>query len=351
MDPLGTLLFMPGIVTLLLAIQWGGSEFPWNNWRIILLFVLCGVLLLAFAVVQARAKEEHATVPLRVLRNHNMLGGLWYVACVMAAFMVMVYYVCSIPNPLTKPSSSPTNNSTQLPIWFQSIKNVSATHSGLMVLPTELGMVVFALLSGTLVTITGYYTPFIIMSPILFSIGAGLLSTLKPTSGTGYWFGYQVIMASGAGLGIQNAFMVAQVTVAPGDNVMAVTMVSFVQLLCGAIMLAAAEGVFHTHLTKELSVLGKLAKEIIANGASVPWDKVPEDMVNVVLWGYNKAVMQTFYIGVGLGAAGILGAVVLDWKSVKGVKKKKKDEDQESVHSLNDWKGDNRQDEGREVRE
>ncbi|KAH8434005.1 putative MFS multidrug transporter [Aspergillus melleus] len=323
MDPLGTLLFIPGVVTLLLAIQWGGSDFPWNSWRIILLFVLSGVLLLAFSAVQVWSKEERATVPLRILRNRNIIGGLWYVACVMGALFVMVYY---------------------LPIWFQSIKNVSATHSGLMILPTELGMVVFSLIGGTLVTLIGYYTPFIILSPILFSIGAGLLSTLKPTSGTASWLGYQVIMAAGAGLGTQNAFMVAQVAVKPQDSVMAITMVSFVQLLAGAVTLAVSETVFHTHLSSELSMLGgRLSSEIVMQGASVPWEKVPNEMVDVVLWGYNQAIMKTFYIAVALGAIGFLGAVVLDWKSVK--KEDKNRAGLESRESLQEIGGDNRHEE------
>ncbi|KAK1141851.1 hypothetical protein N8T08_008364 [Aspergillus melleus] len=319
MDPLGTLLFIPGVVTLLLAIQWGGSHFPWNSWRIILLFALSGVLLLAFSAVQVWSKEERATMPLRVLHNRNILGGLWYVACVMGAFLVMIYY---------------------LPIWFQSIKNVSATHSGLMILPTELGMVVFSLIGGTLVTLIGYYTPFIILSPILFSIGAGLLSTLKPISGTASWLGYQVIMAAGAGLGTQNAFMVAQVAVKSQDSVIAITMVSFVQLLSGAVMLAVSETVFHTHLSSELSVLGgRLSSEIVMQGASVPWEKVPDEMVDVVLWGYNRAIMKTFYIAVALGAIGFLGAVVLDWKSVK--KEDKNRAGLESMESLQENGGDN----------
>ncbi|PLB49099.1 major facilitator superfamily transporter [Aspergillus steynii IBT 23096] len=298
MDILGTLCFIPGVVALLLAIQWGGSDFAWNSWRIILLFTLAGVLLFSFGVIQVFSPEDRATIPLRVLRDRNILGGLWYVSCLFGALFVMIYY---------------------LPIWFQSIKNVSATNSGLMLLPTELGMVIFSLIGATLVTVTGYYTPFIVISPVLFSIGTGLLSTLTPTSGTASWLGYQILMSAGAGLGAQNAYMVAQVGIPPSDSIMAITMISFVQLLAGAVMLAVSESVFHRYLGAEMAGVDGLDGQVVT-GASVDWEKVPGDLVGDVLSGYNRAIVRTFYIAVVLGAVAFLGTVVLEWKSVKAGK-------------------------------
>lgn len=41
-DWIGTAVLIPCIVCLLLALQWGGYEYPWSNGRIIALFVLFG---------------------------------------------------------------------------------------------------------------------------------------------------------------------------------------------------------------------------------------------------------------------------------------------------------------------
>ena len=30
-DPVGTIVFIPAIICLLLALQWGGSKYPWSN--------------------------------------------------------------------------------------------------------------------------------------------------------------------------------------------------------------------------------------------------------------------------------------------------------------------------------
>jgi hypothetical protein len=40
LDLEGTALFIPGIVCLLIALQLGGTKYPWNSGRIIALFVV-----------------------------------------------------------------------------------------------------------------------------------------------------------------------------------------------------------------------------------------------------------------------------------------------------------------------
>src|SRR5277367_6000406 len=37
LDPIGNLIFFPGVVCLILALQWGGTRYPWGSARIIVL--------------------------------------------------------------------------------------------------------------------------------------------------------------------------------------------------------------------------------------------------------------------------------------------------------------------------
>jgi len=67
LDILGNVLFVGSIICLLLALQWGGVTYAWGSGRIIALFVLFGILVIAFVVVQifkgetATGKERHIT--------------------------------------------------------------------------------------------------------------------------------------------------------------------------------------------------------------------------------------------------------------------------------------------------
>lgn len=91
-DPIGTVLFIPAIVCLLLALQWGGTKYPWSNGRIIALFIVAGLLLIAFVAVQFW-KGENATVPPRIMNQRTMIGASWFAVTLGGAFFILVYYI------------------------------------------------------------------------------------------------------------------------------------------------------------------------------------------------------------------------------------------------------------------
>jgi hypothetical protein len=88
----GTALFLPAIICLLLALQWGGSKYEWKSGRIIALLVIFVVLIIGFIAIQWW-KQEDATVPPRVFLNRNVWGSALFGAMLGAAFFIMVYYL------------------------------------------------------------------------------------------------------------------------------------------------------------------------------------------------------------------------------------------------------------------
>lgn len=92
LDLEGTFFFIPGVICLLLALQWGGTKYAWSDGRIIALFVLFGVLIIGFVAIQIW-KQELATVPPRIFKNRNIWGCAIFAAFLGASFFVMVYYV------------------------------------------------------------------------------------------------------------------------------------------------------------------------------------------------------------------------------------------------------------------
>lgn len=128
---------MPAIICLLLALQWGGSKYEWSNWRIILLFVLFGILIAIFIGIQFW-KQDSATVPPRILMKRSMWAASWFSFTLGSFFLLLIYY---------------------LPIWFQAVKGASAVKSGIMNLPMVLTLVITSILSGIGVTLVGYYAP------------------------------------------------------------------------------------------------------------------------------------------------------------------------------------------------
>ena len=91
-DLLGTALLVPAIVTLLLALQWGGSKYHWSNPIIIGLLVTFGVLTIGFIAVQFW-KQENGTLPPRIIGQRSIAAGAVFSLCFGASFFMLVYYV------------------------------------------------------------------------------------------------------------------------------------------------------------------------------------------------------------------------------------------------------------------
>ncbi|KAG7007214.1 condensin complex subunit 2 [Physcia stellaris] len=302
-DPIGTTLFMPCIICLLLALQWGGSKYAWGDSRIIALFVVGGILAIAFGCVQVW-QQENATVPPRILKQRSMLSATWFVVCLGGSFFILIYYI---------------------PIWFQAIKGTTATESGIRSLPMILALVLFSIVSGGLVTVLGYYAPFMILSAVLMAIGAGLISTWKVDTGSSMWIGYQIIYGLGVGSGMQQALIAAQTVLHLDDIPTGTSIIMFAQTFGGALFIGVAQNVFTNRLLSNLlENVPTLNPALVLTTGAVSLKgtitKSAPDLLPAVLVAYNSALVQTYYVSVAMAALAIFGVVAIEWKSVKGKK-------------------------------
>ncbi|KAF4948576.1 hypothetical protein FSARC_13696 [Fusarium sarcochroum] len=292
----GSACFLPAIISLLLALQWGGSKYPWSNGRIIGLLVVFGVLILLFAVIQLWKKDK-ATVPPRIVSTRTVWSCAVFAVCFGGSFFLLVYYI---------------------PIWFQAIKGASAVRSGIMNLPMILGLVIMSVIAGGAVSALGYYTPLILASAILMSIGAGLLTTFRVGTGSSAWIGYQALYGIGAGLGMQLPLVAVQNSLAEQDIPVGTAILMFSQTLGGSVFVQVAQNVFTSQLTAELRGVNVDPAIILSAGATELRNRVSTKILDVVLVAYSKALTDTWYVAVATAALALIPAAFIPWKPIKG---------------------------------
>ncbi|EHL03750.1 putative HC-toxin efflux carrier TOXA [Glarea lozoyensis 74030] len=298
LDPYGTAVFLPGVVCLLLALQWGGTVYAWKSARIIALIILAAFLLVVFAVIQVKSGDR-ATVPIRIIKQRSIIAGACSSFINAGSMMITIYY---------------------LPIWFQAIKGYSAVKSGVDTLPLVLALVAASIVSGGLTAKTGYYTGQLIASSIISSVGAGLLTTLK------FLYGF------GLGLGMQQPGMAAQTVLEHKDVMTGVSIMFLFQGLGGAIWVSVGQTVFNQALLTKFSHIANLnVAQIVNTGATEIRHLVDPAMLPEVLVAYNGALMDILKVAAALSAAAIIGGLTMEWRSVKnkngaGVKKNVKAE-------------------------
>jgi hypothetical protein len=128
LDFTGFILFCPSIMMLLLALQWGGLEYPWDSATVIGLFCGGGVLFIIFIYWEHRVGSE-AMIPLPIVRTREVWASCLSQSFLFSTVMVASYY---------------------FPVYFQSAKDASPFTSGVNLLPSILSVIFAAVASGAL---------------------------------------------------------------------------------------------------------------------------------------------------------------------------------------------------------
>jgi hypothetical protein len=300
LDLIGAAIFIPGVIMILMALQWGGVTYPWNSPRIIGLFVGGGILLVIFTVWQRRTKDM-AMIPPAIFTQRSVF---W--ACLCAMFGM----------------GSQAMLGLWMPEWFQVIKGNTPVDSGIHMLPSMLAQTVSAIISGVGITLLGYYNPFIIAGPALMSIAQGLLATLQVTSGSAEWIGFQVINGIGAGMFITGPMIAIQAVLSPADTPVGLAIVTFFQMFGGALTAAISQTIFSSQLLKELAknVPDVNVGTLLAAGTAAIHTVVTPEQLPGILKSYNTALVTPFYLGASITAVSCLCALGLEWVNIKGKK-------------------------------
>ncbi|KAG8824381.1 hypothetical protein FRC19_001897 [Serendipita sp. 401] len=77
LDWIGAILSLGMVTTLILPLQWGGIEREWNDRLVIILFVISGILFIAFGFWEYRQGSDKALMPISMLLNRTQLDTHW----------------------------------------------------------------------------------------------------------------------------------------------------------------------------------------------------------------------------------------------------------------------------------
>lgn len=296
LDPLGSVLFLPSIICFLLALQWGGTAYSWDNGRLIALFVISGTLMIAFVTVQIWLKKN-ATVPPHIFSQRSIVSGVLFAMCVGAGLISMLY---------------------TLPLWFQSVRGTTAVQSGIDTIPMVLALVVGAIISGGIITATGYYVPWMFVATALMSTGAGLMTTFKLDTNYAAWIGYEVLFGLGIGSGLQQPSLAAQTVLPMEDVAIGISLMFFAQSLGGAIFITISQSLFQNYLGANLPhVQGIDMAKVLAAGATGLSGVVPANKLTDVLILYNDGLHRSFIVSVAVSCLMILSAITMEWRTIK----------------------------------
>ena len=273
-DYLGAGLLAIATTSIVLLTTWGGTQYAWGSAQILGLGAIAVATTAAFIAVEARATEP--ILPLHVFRNRN-----FSLVSAMSFLLGMAML----------------GGLTFLPLYQQTVQHLSATGSGLMLIPLMLGSTVTALIAGRVTTKTGRYKALPIIGAGIMAVAMYLLTRLGVDTSkltTGLYF---VVLGVGMGFLMQITTLVAQNSVEQRDIGVASSSRTFFQQIGGSIGVAAFGAIFAHRLTGVLST--QLPGARLGSGGPqlnpVMLRHLPAAFQHVVFGAITQAVQTVFF--------------------------------------------------------
>jgi EmrB/QacA subfamily drug resistance transporter len=291
-DYLGALLLAAFATCVVLATSWGGTSYPWRSPVIIGLFAASALLIVAWYVSARTAAEP--MLPLRLFRNPVFTVSA---AILLAAGFAMFGAI------------------SYLPLFLQIAHGVSATLSGVYLLPMVGGMLITSIISGQLITRTGKYKVYPIAGTGFLAVGLFLLSRLNEHTGTGLMDLYFFVLGFGLGLIIQVLVIAVQNSSDYTDLGAATSAATFFRTIGGAFGVSIFGAVFAGRLAAEMTsaLRGKVLpagfNPALATADPEALKGLPAGLHAAIVHAYALALQPVFLMAVPLA----LVAFALSW--------------------------------------
>ncbi|TDI20169.1 MAG: DHA2 family efflux MFS transporter permease subunit [Acidobacteria bacterium] len=295
-DVEGAVLLVTAVSCLVLALVWGGTEYPWGSMVIIGLGLAGVVLTLAFVAWESRVPEP--TLPLRLFGNRifSVTAGLGFlIGCGMFGGIIF------------------------LPLFLQIVTGASATNSGLLMLPLMGGLMTASITSGRIISRTGRYKVWPVTGMAVAAAGMFLLSLMGPDTTRLESSFCMLVLGLGIGMVMQVLVLAVQNAVAYADLGVATAAATFFRSMGGLFGVAVFGAILNTRMAEELPRLvpaaalaeaGGRASQLLSSPAQIRL--LPPEIRNGIIEALSLSIHSVFLWAIPLLLAGFALSWFLD---------------------------------------
>jgi EmrB/QacA subfamily drug resistance transporter len=175
-DVAGAITLVLAVVPLLLALSWGGSEYPWSSPMVIGMLGFAAIMTAIFLLIESRAPEP--IIPLSLFKNRIVAIATFAMLLMMIGMFGTFLFI---------------------PLFIQGVIGTTATQSGTVMMPMMMMMILSGIVGGQVISRTGRYKILALAGLVVSAIGMYLLSQMGPD--TSYLTVVRNMMIVGLGLG------------------------------------------------------------------------------------------------------------------------------------------------------
>lgn len=298
-DMTGNALLIASVVSVLIALNWAGSEYPWSSWRVIFPLVVGLLGIGVFLVLESTTLILEPTMPFRIFSNRTSLPtfGLAFIQS------MLTYW-----------------SSYYLPVYFQAVLEATPTRSGVDALPSVFIAMPFAMAAGVGLSALNRFKPFMYFGFALLASGYGMLSLLDETSSTAYWAASQGMAAAGTGMLMTVTLPAIQAPLAESDQAIATGAWGFVRSFGGIWGVAIPTAAFNSQANALLyRVSDASVRSALADGGAYSLAtrnfmrslNAQPSLKSQVVGVYVDSLQLVWQVGIGFSLLGFVITIIV----------------------------------------
>jgi EmrB/QacA subfamily drug resistance transporter len=288
-DYWGTAALVLATSCLVLFTSLGGTTYAWGSATIISLGVAGGLLVALFVLVERRAAEPVLPLHLFSIRTFSVANLVGFIVG-FAMFGALTY----------------------LPVFFQIVHGESPTISGLQLLPLLVGLLIFSIASGQIISRSGRYRIFPILGTGLVTVGLLLLSRMGIGTSSTVSALYMLVLGMGLGSVMQVLVLIVQNAVPYSELGVATSGATFFRSIGGSFGTAIFGAIFSNVLVGNLTrELGSATFPHGLSSASVTpaiLKQLPPAVHHGIALAYADSIQTVFVIAAPIGAIAFIAA-------------------------------------------
>jgi EmrB/QacA subfamily drug resistance transporter len=299
-DYAGIITLTIGASALILFTSLGGTSFAWGSGKSIGLLAIGLVFTVLFALVERRSSEP--ILAPHLFRNKTFSSGsaIGFVVG-FAMFGAMTF----------------------LPLFFQFVRGVSPTSSGLRLLPMMVGLFGASIIAGQLVAKGWRYRPFPILGTGVMTIGLALMGTVGVATSNLMLSVYMFVLGAGLGLVMQILVTAVQNAVNHADVGAATAGANFFRSIGGSFGTAIFGALYANELPRQLAhglkaLGGPVVKLSPSSFTPAALHQLPAPVLTVVLHALTNTIQHIYRVAVPIGLLALLLSLTLPEIKLRG---------------------------------
>ena len=297
-DYLGTLVLSLAATSLILLTSLGGTTYAWKSAPIYILGVAGVVFIGLFVLVERHAAEPVLPLHLFKLRTFSTTSVVGFIVG-FAMFGAITY----------------------LPAFFQVVRGISPTISGVYLLPLMAGLLLMSIGSGQIISRTGKYRFFPILGTGLTTIGLFLLHLMGVHTSTFLDAVYMLVLGLGIGSVMQVLVIIVQNGVPHSELGVATSGATFFRSIGGSFGTAIFGAIFANvligNLASHLHGIHLPAGFSSADATPALLSKLPAVVHAGFVAGYAESIQTVFLVAVPIAFLAFLASWLIPQVELK----------------------------------